>query len=163
MEVSTVDPLHFREVLGNWPSGVVVITTTVDGEPVGMAMNSFSSVSLDPALVGFFPAKSSSTWPGMRRAGRFCVNVLASHHEAISRSFARKGINRFDGVAWHDGLAGPCLEEAVAWIECELFDEVDTGDHTLVLGRVLQIDAAGDGQPLVFHRGRYLGLHAPQL
>lgn len=158
----TIDALTFRDVLGRWPSGVVVVTGTVDGAPSGMACNSFTSVSLDPPLVGFFPAVTSSTWPGIRAAGRFCVNVLASHHEKVSRTFAARGIDRFAQVPWHDRAGAPALDEAVAWIDCTLEAELPTGDHTLVLGRVVAMHANESGEPLVFHRGRYGAVAVPQ-
>jgi 3-hydroxy-9,10-secoandrosta-1,3,5(10)-triene-9,17-dione monooxygenase reductase component len=158
MDVHVIDPQRFREILGHWPSGVVVITSMVDGVPVGMAMNSFTSVSLDPPLIGFFPGKSSTTWPGMSASRKFCVNILASHHEDVSRLFARKGVDRFAQIAWHERASGPGLDEAVAWIDCELYDELETGDHTLALGLVLEIDSREDVAPLVFHRGQYTAL-----
>jgi 3-hydroxy-9,10-secoandrosta-1,3,5(10)-triene-9,17-dione monooxygenase reductase component len=158
MGVEIIDPQRFREVLGHWPSGVVVITGTVSGVPSGMAMNSFTAVSLDPPLVGIFPAKSSTTWPGIRDSGKFCVNVLASHHEEISRLFSRKGVDRFSEIAWHERASGPGLDEAVAWIDCELFSELETGDHWLTLGRVVEIDLRAEVDPLVFHRGQYTAL-----
>lgn len=156
-----IDPPAFRDVLGHWPSGVVVVTGMVDGTPSGMACNSFTSVSLEPPLVGFFPAVTSSTWPGIRDAGRFCVNVLASHHESVSRTFAARGIDRFAEIGWHDRAGSPALDEAVAWIDCTLEDELPTGDHTLVLGRVQAMAASADGEPLVFHRGRYAAVAFP--
>lgn len=162
MTTTTIDPLAFRDVLGHWPSGVVVVTGTVDGSPSGMACNSFTSVSLDPPLIGFFPATSSSTWPGIRDAGRFCINVLAGHHEQVSRTFAARGIDRFAEVPWHERAGSPALDEAVAWIDCTLEKEVETGDHTLVLGRVVGMEATDGADPLVFHRGRYAGIARPQ-
>jgi len=158
MKTNTIEPQRFRQVLGQWPSGVVVITSMVRGEPVGMAMNSFTSVSLDPPLVGFLPAKSSSTWPLLRESNRFCINVLASHHEEVSRLFSRKGIDRFASINWTPRESGPGIEDAVAWIECELHSEVDAGDHTFVQGRVLHVDARDEAEPLIFHRGQYTAL-----
>jgi flavin reductase (DIM6/NTAB) family NADH-FMN oxidoreductase RutF len=154
----SISPERFREVLGEWPSGVVVITSMTPHGPVGMAVNSFTSVSLAPPLVGFLPAKSSSTWPTLRGTGKFCVNVLASHQEQMSRLFSRKGIDRFADIAWHERPTGPGLDEAVAWIDCEIYEEQEAGDHTFVLGRVQHIDAVKDAQPLIFHRGAYTNL-----
>jgi 3-hydroxy-9,10-secoandrosta-1,3,5(10)-triene-9,17-dione monooxygenase reductase component len=163
MEKHSVSAQRFREILGEWPSGVVVITSMVDGVPTGMAMNSFTSVSLDPPLVGFFPAKTSSTWPVLRQPQRFCINVLASHHEDMSRLFARKGVDRFASIGWHPRASGPGIDDAVAWIDCELHDELDAGDHTFVLGLVVHVDARDDADPLVFHRGQYTALQAAPL
>lgn len=154
----SVSPQEFRRVLGEWPSGVVVITSMTAEGPVGMAVNSFTSVSLDPPLVGFLPARTSSTWPSLRDNKKFCINVLASHQEQISRIFARKDIDRFAEVAWSERPCGPILDEAVAWIECEMYEEQDAGDHTFVLGNVTSIEAVDSVQPLIFHRGSYTAL-----
>ena len=151
---------EFRDMLGHWPTGVVVVTGGDEEQPTGMSCNSFTSVSLDPPLVGFFPAKGSSTWPDIRRTGKFCVNILASHHEEISRQFARKGADRFQGVAWEMRPGGPGLDEAVAWIECEISEEIDTGDHTLVLGLVKSFEVRDGAEPLIFHRGTYSPLRS---
>jgi 3-hydroxy-9,10-secoandrosta-1,3,5(10)-triene-9,17-dione monooxygenase reductase component len=83
------------------------------------------------------------------------VNVMASHHADLCRRFAQKGVDRFAGIGWHTRPAGPGLDEALAWLECEMADEHDAGDHTVVLGVVRRIEAAIDGAPLVFYRGRY--------
>ncbi|TFC80560.1 flavin reductase [Cryobacterium sp. TMS1-20-1] len=155
MNSTAIDPLDFRKVLGQWPSGVVVVTGMVDNEPIGMSCNSFSSVSLDPPLVGIFVASTSSTWPGIRDSGSFTINVLASHHEELSRNFSRRGVDRFRDVLWSRRPSGPALDEAVAWIECELFAELETGDHTLALGRVTAIEMQDGLEPLIFHRGQY--------
>jgi 3-hydroxy-9,10-secoandrosta-1,3,5(10)-triene-9,17-dione monooxygenase reductase component len=154
--VSTeISPDLFRTVLGHLPTGVTVLTANTPDGPTGMAANSFTSVSLDPPLVLVCPAQSSSTWPAIRAADGFCVNVMAAHHEEVCRRFARKGVDRFAGVPWHARPAGPALDDAIAWIECTLEAEHEAGDHTIVVARVRAIEAAEDGVPLVFHRGRY--------
>jgi 3-hydroxy-9,10-secoandrosta-1,3,5(10)-triene-9,17-dione monooxygenase reductase component len=145
----------FRHVLGHLPTGVTVVTAYAEHGPAGMAANSVTSVSLDPPLVLVCPAKTSTTWPAIHRAGRFCVNVMAGHHEEICRQFARRGADRFKGVRWFDRPAGPGLSDAVAWIDCEIRDEHDAGDHTIVVASVLDMDAAREQAPLVFFRGRY--------
>ncbi|MGV9868149.1 flavin reductase family protein [Rhodococcus koreensis] len=150
-----IDPVEFRRVLGHWPTGVAVIAAMSADGPVGMSCNSFTSVSLDPPLIGFFPALTSTTWPVLRSAGRFCVNVLGDDHEQLSRSFARKYADRFSGVAWREGPCGPMIDGAAAWIGCELHAELLTGDHTLALGAVVEFDAEAEILPLVFHRGTY--------
>src|SRR5437868_3535599 len=106
-------PEEFRRVLGHFPTGVVAITAP-DGEPVGMAVGSFASISLEPPLVGFFVDRGSSTWPRVARAGSFAVNVLAADQEAVCRRFGRKGVDRFAGVRWHPGHGdAPLLDGAV--------------------------------------------------
>jgi 3-hydroxy-9,10-secoandrosta-1,3,5(10)-triene-9,17-dione monooxygenase reductase component len=156
-----IDPQTFRRVLGHLPTGVSVITgDCVDG-PAGVSCNSVTSVSLDPPLIAFCPARSSETWPALRSVGRFCVNFMAEHHEEMIRAFARKRVNRFAGVGHHPRLCGPALNDAIAWLDCELRTEQEAGDHFIVLAQVIALDAAADGAPLVFFRGRY-GTFAPR-
>ncbi len=149
------DGARFREVLAHLPTGVTIITANTPDGPTGMAANSFTSVSLDPPLVLFCPAKSSSTWPAIREAGTLCINVMAGHHEQLIRQFALKGADRFAGVDYEMHDEGPVLTEAVAWLTCRIEAEHDAGDHTIVVARVNRLDAVADSQPLVFLRGRY--------
>jgi flavin reductase (DIM6/NTAB) family NADH-FMN oxidoreductase RutF len=137
-----------------------VITATDGTRPLGMSANSFTSVSLDPPLILFCPARSSTTWPDIKATGRCCVNVLAGHHEELSRRFSLKGIDRFDTVPYAESDCGPRLTEAVAWIDCVLRDEHEAGDHTIVVATVIGLEASADSSPLVFHRGAY-GTFAP--
>ena len=160
--MSQISAEQFRHVLGHLPTGVTVITAHGPDGPVGMAANSVTSASLDPPLVLFCPARSSSTWPVIRDSGRFCINVMAHHHEQATRQFARRNAERFDGVAFRDRLTGPGLDDAVAWIECSVRDEYDAGDHTIALGDVLAIESADEELPLVFFRGRYGSFLAPE-
>ena len=94
------DARHFRDVLGRFCTGVTVVTSMSNGEPVGMTCQSFSSVSLSPPLVLFCPAKTSRAWPLMQRAGHFCVNLLADGQDELSNAMATKGADKFDGVGW---------------------------------------------------------------
>jgi flavin reductase (DIM6/NTAB) family NADH-FMN oxidoreductase RutF len=145
-----------RRVLGHFVSGVTIITAMCEGEPVGMAANSFTSVSLDPALVAFCAAKSSSTWPRIRSAGRFCVNILSEEQEEICRLFATKGADRFAFVDWTPAVSrSPILDGVLGWIDCTIENEIEAGDHTIVIGRVIRLDVPRDGLPLVFFRGGY--------
>ncbi|MGH2937611.1 MAG: flavin reductase family protein [Solirubrobacterales bacterium] len=145
-----------RRVLGHLPTGVTVITANDGGEPVGIVANSVTSVSLDPPLMLICPAKSSGTWPRLRSAGTFCINVMAGHHEEVCRRFAVKGAaDRFQGTSWHERHGMPALDDAVAWIDCSIRDEHDAGDHTIVVADIIDMDAATDVEPLVFFRGRY--------
>lgn len=153
----------FRHVLGHLPTGVTVVTAYGADGPTGMAANSVTSVSLDPPLILLCPAKSSDTWPLIRDAGSFCVNIMAGHHEETTRRFALKGVDRFEGVDYTERDTGPALCDAVAWIECTLRDEHDAGDHTIVVGAVSAIEAAPEGSPLVFFRGRYGTFAGPDL
>jgi flavin reductase (DIM6/NTAB) family NADH-FMN oxidoreductase RutF len=150
-----IDGKHFRQVLAHLPTGVTVIAAHGEQGPVGMAANSVTSVSLDPPLVLFCPAKSSSTWPKIRAAGSFCINVMAGHHEEVTRQFAAKEADRFSGVDCEARPTGPALRDAVAWLECKIHNEHDAGDHTIVVARVVAIEAAPETDPLVFFRGSY--------
>jgi 3-hydroxy-9,10-secoandrosta-1,3,5(10)-triene-9,17-dione monooxygenase reductase component len=157
MTMLDIDPRRFRDVLGHLPTGVTVIASNGPDGPVGMAANSVTSVSLDPPMILFCPAKSSTTWPDLRATGAFCVNILAGHHEELTRQFAAKDTDRFAGVDYTRRETGPALADAVAWVECRLRDEHEAGDHTIVVAEVVAIEAAEarDLEPLVFFRGRY--------
>jgi 3-hydroxy-9,10-secoandrosta-1,3,5(10)-triene-9,17-dione monooxygenase reductase component len=155
IEDGEVTPQLMRSVLGTFCSGVVVVTASAD-EPIGFTCQSFASLSLDPPMVSFNPARSSTTWPLIREVGRFCVNVLAHDQDELSEQFARSGVDRFAGVGWTTSpLGSPILDGASAWIDCELAAEYDGGDHTIVTGAVKALQANSDRHPLIFYRGRY--------
>jgi 3-hydroxy-9,10-secoandrosta-1,3,5(10)-triene-9,17-dione monooxygenase reductase component len=150
----------FRTVLGHVPTGVTVITAMTADGPVGMAVGTFSSISLDPPLVGFFVAKTSTTWPSIRSADGFCANVLGGQQQALCQTFARSGGDKFADVDWELTPAGmPLLERVVAWVDCRIEQVYDAGDHELCIGRVHDLDtSAHDGLvdgPLVFYRGDF--------
>lgn len=156
--VSTVDAAHFRQVLGHFPTGVTVITSTnPDGAPVGLAVGSFFSVSLEPPLVAFCAEKTSSTYPKIEASGRFAVNVLADDQEDVCRIFASKAADRFMGVGYKPAprSGAPLLAGVLAWIDCEIDVVHEAGDHWIVIGRVHDLDVAREGAPLVFFRGGY--------
>ena len=146
---------RFREVFGHLPTGVTVITAFGPDGPIGMAANSVTSVSLDPPLLLFCPAKSSTTWPGLRAAKRFCVNIMAGHHAHLARQFAASSVDRYAGVDFEPGATGPVLDGALAWLHCDLYEEHDAGDHTIAVARVTELDTAAGHEPLVFFRGAY--------
>ena len=152
-----VDEGRFREVLGHFATGVTVVTAMEDGEPVGFTCQAFTSLSLTPPMVALAPAKSSTSWPRIAKAGAFCVNILADTQEALCRAFAVSGGDKFAGVEWHVGSAGtPVLGGALAWVECGLETIHDAGDHELVVGRVRDL-GVGRGSPLVFYRAGFGG------
>jgi 3-hydroxy-9,10-secoandrosta-1,3,5(10)-triene-9,17-dione monooxygenase reductase component len=158
---AVVDPRVMREVLGHFASGVTVVTALTDDGPLGFTCQAFSSLSLEPPLVVFAPSRSSRTWPRVRETGRFCVNVLAEGQDEVSQTFARSGTERFAGVHWVPSPHGsPVLADVVAWIDGELWAEYDGGDHTLAVAHVLDLGAAADRRPLLYHRGSY-GLLGP--
>lgn len=155
-----VDSTRFRQVLGHFATGVTVVSALADG-PVGLAVGAFFSVSLEPPLVGFCVMKDSGTWPLIRAADSFCVNVLGEHQEDVSRQFSAPGIDRFDGLAWEPTPSGsPRLLDALAWIDCRIDAVHDAGDHDICVGSVLGLGVSGDGGPLIFYRGGY-GRFAP--
>lgn len=155
---STLDPKEYRQVLGQYPTGVVVVTALGgDGEPLGMTVGSFTSVSLDPPLVAFLPDQSSSSWRALRESGdRFCVNVLSAGQEDVCRAVAVRKTDKFAGLAWHSSPEGnPVLDGAVAYIDCTVEVIHDAGDHHIVVGRVRSLDVLSTAYPLLFFRGGY--------
>jgi len=156
---ATIDPAHFRQVLGSYPTGVCVIATIEEsGDPAGMVVGTFTSVSLDPPLVGFLPDKNSSSWPKIEQAGKFCVNILASDQQQVCRQVAAKGPDKFAGVEFSvSGNGLPVIADAIAIIECEIASVVDAGDHWFVLGKVLKLETTREDDPMLFYRGRYGG------
>ncbi|MFD0309596.1 flavin reductase family protein [Streptomyces sp. NPDC127119] len=178
-ERAPIDPAEFRRVLGNFATGVTVITapapapttdpaTATDPEaaptaPAGFACQSFAALSLDPPLIAFMVARTSTTWPRIARAGVFCVNVLGAHQGDLCRGFAVSGSDKFAGVAHEPSpvSGSPRLAGATAWIDCAVHAVHTGGDHLIVVGRVNALgtpdpDADGNGAaPLLFHRGRF--------
>jgi 3-hydroxy-9,10-secoandrosta-1,3,5(10)-triene-9,17-dione monooxygenase reductase component len=144
---------HFREVLGHFPTPVVAVTATDAGVPLGMTIGSFISVSLDPPLVAFCVAQTSTTWPRMRHLGGFCINLLGRDHVDLCRQFARPSVDRFSGVDyWHSPGGAPMLPDAVAWIDCQQENTLELGDHELVVGRVTGLRTGDGSDPLLFLR-----------
>ncbi|HEV7524767.1 MAG TPA: flavin reductase family protein [Acidimicrobiia bacterium] len=155
-EILAPDPAAIRTVLGHFATGVAIITAVEGDEPVGMACNSFTSVSLDPQLVLFCAAKASTTWPHIQAAGKWAANILAEDGEQICRLFAQKGADRFAHIAYSSGRSGaPILDAAIAFVDCETIAEHDAGDHLIVVGKVLELGYAPEGKPLLFYRGGY--------
>ncbi|MFE4196918.1 flavin reductase [Paenarthrobacter sp. NPDC056912] len=153
------NPQWFRQVLGRYPTGVALISSVEeDGTPVGMVVGTFTSVSLDPPLVAFLPAKTSTSWPRIQATGRFAVNVLGASQEDICRAFSSKTGSKYESVTWHPSESGtPFLEKAVARLDCTIENVMDAGDHEIVLGRVNTMDVASMDLPLLFLQGGYGG------
>ncbi|MET0138210.1 MAG: flavin reductase family protein [Sphingobium sp.] len=154
---NAIDSATFRRVLGHYPTGVCVVTAVEpDGCPAAMVVGSFTSVSLDPPLVAFFPDRGSSSWPRIERAGKFCVNVLGSHQQDLCRRFSAKSGDKFAGLNYSLSSNGsPVLEDVVAWIDCDLDVVHEAGDHFIVLGYVRELDVVRAHAPLLFFRGKY--------
>jgi len=133
-----------------------VVSAVDDNGPVGMAIGSFSSVSLDPPLVMFCPARTSATWQRIRTSGSFCVNVLAHHQMDVCGVFAGKDSDRYADVDWEVASTGsPVIEGAIAWIDCDIHAVHDGGDHDIVVGIVRALDATAGEGPLLFFKGGY--------
>ncbi len=147
----------FRDVLGRFASGITVVTATAGGEPVGMTCQSFMSVSLDPPLVLFSPAKSSRAWPMIQRAGKFCVNFLGADQEPVSNTMASRGVDKFADVAWAPSAAtgSPLIDGILGYVDCTIHAVHEAGDHYVVMGRVQDLQVGADGEPLLFYRGEY--------
>ena len=147
----------FRDVLGAYPTGVCVVTALADsGERFGLVIGSFTSISLDPPLVGFFPDKRSGTWPKIEATGRFCVNVLGADQLALCNRFAARAEDKFAELAHAHSPAGlPVLDNAIAWIDCKIERVTEVGDHWLVVGAVEALGKKAEGNPLLFFRGQY--------
>jgi 3-hydroxy-9,10-secoandrosta-1,3,5(10)-triene-9,17-dione monooxygenase reductase component len=159
-----IDPLVYRSVLGHFPTGVTVITGLVDDHPVGFTVGSFTSVSLDPPLVGFLPMITSDRWAAIRSSGSFCVNVLGTHQNDLCWQFARSTVvEPFEGVDWdRTPITGsPRLAGALAWMDCAIDQVVDAGDHHFVMGRVQELAHTDTDEvdPLVFFRGKVGGFN----
>lgn len=150
----------FRRAMGAFPTGVSVVTSSgPGGEPLGLTVNSFTSVSLDPLLVLVCIDHRAASHGPIIDSGAFCVNLLSEAHEAVSNRFAaRKRDDRFADLAWHPGPSGsPVLDHALAWFDCRIHQTHVAGDHTIVVGRVVACEERL-ADPLVYHRGRYARL-----
>ena len=154
--MAEIDSGLFRTTMGQFCTGVVVVTACLDDVPVGFAAQSFVSLSLDPPLVALCPARSSTSWPKIRQAGSFCINMLAADQQPVCNAFARSGGDKFNGLAWTPGETGsPILEGILAYVDCTLEAEHEAGDHTVAIGRVQKLEVTGRGTPLLFFRGDY--------
>ncbi|MBS7845334.1 flavin reductase family protein [Pseudomonas sp. 13B_2.1_Bac1] len=156
-----IEPLSFREALGHYASGITVITSHVDGEPIGFTCQSFYSVSVSPPLVSFSVMSSSASYPRIRQAGRFAVNILSGEQVTISNQFARRGTDKWHGVEWQASpLGNPLLGGSLHWLDCEIHAEYAAGDHLIVIGEVkaLSLQETAATQPLLYFKGQYCNL-----
>jgi flavin reductase (DIM6/NTAB) family NADH-FMN oxidoreductase RutF len=153
---SRLDPELFREVFGRFATGVAVITSAGSGAVGGMTANALCSLSLDPLLALVCFANQARTLPIVREAGRFAVNLLTSEQEELAGLFASKlpESEKLDGVGHHLELGVPIIDGALAWAACDLRELIPGGDHTIAIGEVVAM-GLGQGNPLVWYRGRY--------
>jgi 3-hydroxy-9,10-secoandrosta-1,3,5(10)-triene-9,17-dione monooxygenase reductase component len=162
MPADSIDLNEFRRALSCFATGVAVVTTLDgDGEKVGMTISSFNSVSLDPPLVLWSIAEDANSYDIFVAAEYFAVNVLAMHQNDLSSRFARKGIDKFDGLDCQEGIQGvPILPEYAACFQCSTEHLYDGGDHKIIVGRVQQFEDR-ESDPLIFYRGRFLRKGGP--
>jgi flavin reductase (DIM6/NTAB) family NADH-FMN oxidoreductase RutF len=151
-----LDPALLRRVFGAFPTGVTAVAALVDGELLGLAASSFTSVSLNPALVSVCIGHSSTTWPRLRRAAHLGVSVLSAEQEHVGRQMAARDGDRFAGLTWRvteDGAV--LLDGAAAWFDCSIDAQIRAGDHDLILLEVHALDADVSIGPLVFHASQF--------
>ncbi|MFI0368391.1 flavin reductase family protein [Actinomadura sp. 1N219] len=159
--VLDVEGRAFRSVLSRFATGVVAVAAVEpgSGRPTGLAANSFTSVSLDPPLVAFCVAHTSTTWPRLRAAGRLCVNILGEPQLPVAERLALSGGDKFSGIDWTKSPGGaPIIDGALAWIECSVTQEHPAGDHTIVVAHVHALAAHSEDPPLIFYKSTYTTL-----
>jgi 3-hydroxy-9,10-secoandrosta-1,3,5(10)-triene-9,17-dione monooxygenase reductase component len=160
---NAIEPLRFREALGHYASGITVITSLIDDEPLGFTCQSFYSVSMSPPLVSFSVMAKSYSYPKIRQAGRFAVNILSGEQIQISNAFARQGTDKWHGIEWQESpLGNPIIGGSLHWLDCEIHAEHAAGDHLIVIGEVkaLSPEEAAAVQPLLYFKGQYCNLAA---
>ncbi|WP_225993978.1 flavin reductase family protein [Actinomadura rudentiformis] len=153
---SAVDPLEFRRTMGEFASGVTVVAAVDGDEPVGFACQSFASVSLDPPLILFCADHRSRTWPRIRHAGRFSVNILGEQQEDLCDRFGSSRGRKFAELDWTTSSWGtPVLTGVLATVHAEVHAVHTAGDHDVVVGHVLALGRHREDRPMVFFRGRF--------
>lgn len=154
-----VDSTSFRTVMSRFATGVTVATTCQGEQRIGITVNAFTSVSLDPPLVLICIERASVVHEYFVKSGVFAVNMLSADQEDISTGFASNWPERFEnfcGAASHPGVTGaPIFDDCLAWIDCRVTDIFPGGDHSIILGRVVAL-GTGSGLPLLYYRSRYL-------
>jgi flavin reductase (DIM6/NTAB) family NADH-FMN oxidoreductase RutF len=152
-----IDAMEFRKALGAFVTGVTVVSTRqADGTPRGFTANSFTSVSLDPALVLICIGKAAASYPVFSETGYFSISILAEDQKPVSSIFASKAADKFEQVPWHQGMTGsPIIDGSAAWFDCETHQVIDAGDHIILIGKVVDF-ANSTASPLGYGRGAYL-------
>jgi flavin reductase (DIM6/NTAB) family NADH-FMN oxidoreductase RutF len=158
----TIDPQELRRILGHFATGVTVITTRdLAGAPFGLTANAFTSLSLNPPLILICVDKAAQCYSCFAGSNVFTVNFLREDQQEISRRFATKGVNKFAGLNWHEGANGAAvLDAAIGHLECKIVQSYEGGDHTIIVGEVLNGAASGE-RPLLFFKGKYQRLPNP--
>ncbi|HKP08744.1 MAG TPA: flavin reductase family protein [Microbacterium sp.] len=158
-----LDQRAFRDALGHFASGITIVTGRDEEGPIGFTCQSFYSVSMVPPLISFSVMKTSTTYPRIRRSGRFAINVLAHDQHDVSSQFARKGSDKWAGIEWRETAAGnPVITDTAMWLDCDIWAEYEAGDHFIVVGRVEEMNPAEwhRHEPLLFFKGAYRHLRA---
>lgn len=151
----------FKEAMGNYPTGVTVLTTTDhEGNPVGLTVNSFASVSLDPLLVLWSIDHKVSTLDSFVNSGKFAVHILAGDQQELCKNFASKNVDRFSTCEWELSEYNlPVIEGAFAVLQCETFQTIEAGDHTILIGKVVDIGIENK-EPMLYHRRHFASIPA---
>lgn len=151
-----IEPLHFRQALGQFASGVTIITSQLGDTPIGFTCSSFYSVSISPALVSFSVKKESASYPLIQQSGRFAVNILNAQQVNLSNRFAQRGGDKWTSVDWSPSpLGNPLITGALQWIDCEIYAEYEAGDHLIVVGEIKALNQANAQEPLIYFTGQY--------
>ncbi|MGO2053066.1 hypothetical protein CIK76_15905 [Glutamicibacter sp. BW80] len=155
----SIDQRDLRNAFSQFATGVTVITTTdLDGRSYGLTANSFSSVSMDPALLLFCPSKTIASLPVLERSGHFTVNILRANQQGLARQFARPSEDKFAGVDYSMGIFGdPVLGGCLATFQCSLYSNHDAGDHRVLIGQVHEFSYHPEHEALLFHQGQMSG------
>jgi 3-hydroxy-9,10-secoandrosta-1,3,5(10)-triene-9,17-dione monooxygenase reductase component len=148
---------RFRHVLGRFASGVTAVTGTAPHGPVGLTVQSFMSISLDPPLVAFSPSRTSRAWPYIEASGGFCANILAASQVELAERMATRGADKFGGVGWSPSpvTGSPLLDGVVGHVDCRILSVHEAGDHFVVVGQVVDLGVGDDVPALTYFRGRY--------
>ena len=159
MDNVQIDPIKFRRALGNFATGVTIMTAqNAEGEKVGVTANSFNSVSLDPALILWSIDKNSSSFHVFEQATHFAVNILSGSQIELSNKFSRRNIDKYEGTSYREGAGtAPILDNCSAVFECERHQILEGGDHWIIVGKVVNFHDEGRS-PLVYHQGAYSGV-----
>ncbi|ARD47884.1 oxygenase [Sporosarcina sp. P37] len=144
----------FKEIMGNYPTGVTVVTAvTEDGTPVGLTVNSFASVSLDPMLLLWSIDHRVSSIKAFTEGGKFAVHVLAGNQQELCSTFASRVEDRFSTCKWEMSDRGvPIIEDAFGVFECKTFQTIEAGDHTVIIGEVVDLHIDKQKDPMLYHR-----------
>ncbi|MEH6564516.1 MAG: flavin reductase family protein [Halopseudomonas sp.] len=176
LATTVIEPISFREALGHYASGITVITSEAENQPLGFTCQSFYSVSMDPPLVSFSVKANSYSYPHIRQAGRFAVNILSGKQAGIANQFARQGSDKWRGVKWQPSpLGNPLIDGSLHWLDCEVHAEYAAGDHLIVIGEVKALKLqhflppslqhsfqhSAATQPLLYFKGQYCSLAEP--